>query len=305
MHLNNFYGVDLNLLKLFAALLETGSVTQSAKALSIGQPAASHALKRLRERFDDELFVRSGDTMQPTSKAQAMAGPLVQALDQIEALLKDEDSFEPATDTFELTIGLSDYTETVLLPRLLASTHREAPGMRLRIVQLQLSNALRLVDERKIDLAVGDLGAVESWHCAQSLFEDRRRCLFAKAQVRARTPISLKNYLKYGHIIRSLGARLSTDVDKSLGRNLRRIVLTTPRFSNLPALVKTAPLIATLPGSLASIYKTDPELAASALPFETPTISVSMVWHRAQNKRPELAWLRQKLEDVSREIDQA
>ena len=305
MHQSNFYGVDLNLLKLFAALLETGSVTQSAKALSIGQPAASHALKRLRERFDDELFVRSGDTMQPTSKAQAMAGPLIQALDQIEALLINEESFDPATDTFELAIGLSDYTETVLLPRLLASTHRDAPRMRLRIVQLQLSNALRLIDERKIDLAVGDLGAVESWHCTQPLFEDRRHCLFAEAQVRARTPISLKNYLKHGHIIRSLGARLSTDVDKSLGRHQRRIVLTTPRFSNLPALVKTAPLIATLPRSLADIYSADPDLTASELPFETPRISVSMVWHRAQHKRPELAWLRQRLKDVSREVDHA
>ena len=305
MHLSNFYGVDLNLLKLFAALLKTGSVTQSAKVLSIGQPAASHALKRLRETFDDELFVRTGDTMQPTAKAQTLAGPLVEALDQIESLLTDDAVFEPTTDEFSLTIGLSDYTEAVLLPKLISSTARNAPRMRLRIVQLQLNSALHLIDERKVDLAVGDLGPVENWHCKQLLFEDVRHCLFAKALVRTRTPITLKSYLKYRHIIRSLGARLSTDVDRSLGSDKRDIALTTPRFSNLPALVKSAPLIATLPGTLASIYKRDPELAASVLPFETPKIAVSMVWHRAQDKRPELAWLRQQLEDVSLRVDQA
>ena len=168
------------------------------------------------------------------------------------------------------------------------------------MVQIRVGNALRMLDEQKVELIIGDFGDVEKWHNRAALFEDTRQCLFSRRHIKARTPISLKNYLSHGHIIRSLGARVSTDVDTSLGETRQRhVMLTTPRFSNLPHLLKAAPLIATVPTSLATIFCEDDALIASALPFATPTISVSMVWHRINDKKPELSWLRTKLIDAA------
>ena len=114
----DLHGIDLNLLKVFDAILATHSVTKAAQVLRIGQPAASHALTRLRDAFDDELFVRTSEGMQPTEKAQRIAGPLLRALNEVRTAILEDGVFDPAHDAFELRIGMTDYTEAVLLPNL-------------------------------------------------------------------------------------------------------------------------------------------------------------------------------------------
>src|SRR5688572_24523347 len=98
--------VDLNLLLVLDALLRERSVTRAGTALALSQPAASHALARLRELFDDELLVRRGHEMEPTALADALVGPLRDALGAIEELLWNERAFDAATADRELAIAV-------------------------------------------------------------------------------------------------------------------------------------------------------------------------------------------------------
>lgn len=75
MHQKNINSIDLNLLKVFAALAKERSVTKAADSVGLSQPAVSHALRRLRDLMDDDLFVRAADGMQPTERCRELAPP--------------------------------------------------------------------------------------------------------------------------------------------------------------------------------------------------------------------------------------
>jgi LysR family transcriptional regulator, mexEF-oprN operon transcriptional activator len=94
----NLRSFDLNLLVAFDALMEEGNVTRAARRLKIQQPAMSHNLSTLRVLFQDELFVRVGQTMRPTARANKLAGPIRNALNQAQAALASADVFDPATE---------------------------------------------------------------------------------------------------------------------------------------------------------------------------------------------------------------
>src|SRR6185436_16781791 len=126
MHLSR---VDLNLFVVFDAIYAEGGITRASQRLNLSQPALSHALARLREMFDDELFVRHKRAMMPTPLARQLVEPVRQSLQRLERTLNKVDRFDPATATKRYTIGLRDVLEAALLPRLMRGMARAAPGI--------------------------------------------------------------------------------------------------------------------------------------------------------------------------------
>ncbi|MEG0004184.1 LysR family transcriptional regulator, partial [Comamonas sp.] len=132
----NIKNLDLNLLKALDALLDERSVTRAAERLSLTQPAVSGMLTRLRESFDDPLFVRTQRGIAPTLRAQALAGPLKELLCNAEALLRPQ-GFDPATAQMTLRIAATDYAlQAVVLP-FLAVLRKRAPGVCVAVVPAQ------------------------------------------------------------------------------------------------------------------------------------------------------------------------
>jgi DNA-binding transcriptional LysR family regulator len=125
-------GFDLNLLKAFDALYAERHVTRAGQRIGLSQPAMSGALTRLREVFNDELFVRSPTGMQPTPRADDLAGPIAAALHLMRSVLQG-DGFDPATADHIVTIAMTDYAAFVLLPPLLARLAVEAPRLEVRV----------------------------------------------------------------------------------------------------------------------------------------------------------------------------
>ena len=99
--------LDLNLLRVFAALLRERNVTKAAKHLNLTQSATSSALARLRETFNDQLFIPTGKGLVTTARAQALAGPITSALQQIDAAASSFDEFNPAEKWISLPSTVS------------------------------------------------------------------------------------------------------------------------------------------------------------------------------------------------------
>ena len=148
MNLNRLARIDLNLLVALHILLEEGSVSRAADRLSITQPAMSKTLGRLRETFDDPLFVRSKRGIQPTPRALGLAGELKSLLGQVDGLL-DAGEFTPSAYRGEITLAISEYVGFTLLPPLSARLQSSAPRLRLRTI----TRAERQLDQ----LASGEL----------------------------------------------------------------------------------------------------------------------------------------------------
>src|SRR5580693_8791301 len=113
MHRMNISNFDLNLVRVFDAMFTERNVTRAAQRVFLSQPAVSHALARLRREVGDPLFVRAGNEMIPTKKAEALALGVRSVLDQLNKLLADQ-TFDAKTSTAVFRIGISDYAEYVL-----------------------------------------------------------------------------------------------------------------------------------------------------------------------------------------------
>src|SRR5215510_4769417 len=117
--------LDLNLLRVFDAVMEERSVLRAAQRICLSQSAVSHALARLREMLGDELFIRTTTGMQPTARALAMAPLIRDAGGSLEAAI-GLPKFEPGTSTRRFTIAASDFVTTVMGPQLFSQLRREA-----------------------------------------------------------------------------------------------------------------------------------------------------------------------------------
>jgi DNA-binding transcriptional LysR family regulator len=125
--------IDLNLLVAFDALVAEGNVTRAGARIGLSQPALSKALGRLRNLFDDPLFIRIDGRMQPTARALQLADPVRRALTEIERAMVPAACFEPASAEGLVVLATVDLTDLLLLPRVIAHLREAAPGLDVRV----------------------------------------------------------------------------------------------------------------------------------------------------------------------------
>src|SRR5215470_7315452 len=128
----NLAALDLNLLVALDALVAEAHVGQAGRRIGLSQPAASHALARLRELLADPLLVRVGSRMELTPRAQALRVPVARALEHVRELFSAE-AFDPATSTRRFVLMLPDIVVETIMPPLLERVSADAPQIRLDI----------------------------------------------------------------------------------------------------------------------------------------------------------------------------
>lgn len=289
----NLRSFDLNLLLAFDALIEERSVTRAAARLRIGQPAMSHALGNLRLLLGDELFVRTGQSMQPTLRAEALAARVRGMLAQAQDTLFERSAFDPAISTREFRVGFSSELELLLLPRLVARLRDAAPGVRL-LAKGGSRQALRtLLDEGGVDLAVGCLDEAPAWQRSAPLYEETHLCCFNPRLVPLRTPLGLDDYTGHPHALMSLKDSLAGCLEDALARAGTKLntVAAAPHLVALLAMVTAAPLLATLPARIVRAYAPVFGLAVSPVPLELGTFPVSLLRHARSDQDAGTAWL--------------
>ncbi|MEH2513397.1 DNA-binding transcriptional LysR family regulator [Nitrobacteraceae bacterium AZCC 1564] len=295
----NLGRIDLNLLVHLDALLTERSVTRAASRVGIGQSAMSHNLARLRDVFSDELLTRSPEGMRLTPRAMALVEPVRTTLVQIQTLVSKDEVFNPATAVRTFRFGLPDSMEILIVPALLARLREVAPGIHLRLYNIDSSRLLDDLDADELDLAIGydvfPQGQVH--HKRRLLFTESYLCMFNAERTGITSPISLDDYVRLPHVLTSLrpGRSVRGVVDDALEKlGLQRtVVLTTPRFLTVPSLVARAPVIVTMHARLARLFATELGLSLSPPPVELQEVAVSLLWHSSYDHDLANAWLRQ------------
>src|SRR5688500_11492781 len=173
----NVQDVDLNLLRVFDAVLREKGVTPAALRLGLTQPAVSNALARLRKLFGDPLFVRTPGGVDATPFARELAEPVRQALALLESALAHGPGFDPATATRAFRFYMSDLGQIEFLPPLVERVQRDAPGVRLEAVALEIEDIADALAAGGLDLAVGFLPGLGAPVRRQALFKDPYLCL--------------------------------------------------------------------------------------------------------------------------------
>jgi DNA-binding transcriptional LysR family regulator len=300
----NLGRLDLNLLVAFDALLTERSVTRAARRVGLGQSAMSHNLARLRSLFGDELFTRGGDGMRPTPRAMSLADPVRVTLAQIQSAVLQREAFDPATAQRVFRIGLADSIEVAVIPALVERLQALAPGIQLRLRSTNRMRFLEELDNGSLDLCIGVFDQGQTHHKRRHLYTDSFLCLFSAEQLKLTPPISLQDYLRWPHVLTSLGDTRGAVDDALAKHKLRRsIVMTTPGFMAVPFLVRRAQVITTMPSRLARYFSEAFGLVTSPVPIDLPSFTISLLWHASFDHDPGHFWLRQTVAGVASDND--
>ena len=309
----SLFGVDLNLLHVFDALMTERSVTRAGKQVGLSQSATSNALSRLRALFGDALFVKTPAGMIPTPRAQALGGPIRVALDTIATAVRLPTPFDPARSHHTFTLGMSDYVEFTLLPSLVRVCAKIAPGVTLSVRAVDRGTGLELLDASAIDLAIGYFPEIKSWHASEALFSERWVCVGCDCNdaLPVRNRLTLKQYLANPHLVVSSRENrvgpdaMLGDFDEALFRAhglRRRVVTSIPHFLAAPFVIERTPLLATIEERLAKRHLGHLGLRLFALPFKVAGFEVSQAWHRSRAADPAHRWLRERINELAAEF---
>lgn len=302
--------LDLNLLRVFDAVMEERSVLRAGQRICLSQSAVSHALARLREVLGDELFIRTPSGMQPTARALTMA-PLVREAWQSLETAVGAPKFEPGKAARRFTIAVSDLAATVMIPRLLDVIRQEAPLMEIAVRADSASNLAEQIDLGQIDAAVGTFSHKAARFRSRVLF-DSDDVLIAGSNHR-RGPWSLKSLSQLSIVAISLNgenddllegpvserglSRRSEMYDRAalegelaaLGHSGRIVVL--PHFLALSALLGQPGLVAIVPRFLAVSMALTQPLEIHELPYTSSSIEVTALWHERTTNDAAQQWL--------------
>lgn len=304
IHHINLAGIDLNLLVVFDALMTEQNVTRAGERLGLSQPATSNALARLRSLINDDLFIRTAAGLRPTPTAIALKQQLRPALQQIQAALLEQSTFNPATSDRIFAIGMSDYGEFTLLPQLMQTLQTIAPQVCVQIRAGDRQKLLTLLDSGEIDLACGVFPEKIAWHNEQLLFQESYVCVCRRDHPVIGTSVSLEEYLAVSHLLVSVKEDRIGRVDMRLAQqNLKRhIALSIPHFLTAPFILAQTDLVATLAQRIALTFAQHQPLKLLPMPLPITGFSVFMRWHRTTETSPACQWLRSIVLEVSRMI---
>ncbi|PZW71492.1 LysR family transcriptional activator of mexEF-oprN operon [Pseudomonas sp. URMO17WK12:I1] len=295
MNRNDLRRLDLNLLIVFETLMHERSVTRAAEKLFLGQPAISAALSRLRNLFDDPLFVRTGRSMEPTARAQEIFALLSPALDSISTAVSRASEFDPATSNAVFRIGLSDDVEFALLPALLRRLRSEAPNVVLVVRRANYLLMPNLLASGEISVGASYTEELPANAKRKSLRRSKPKLLRADS---IPGKLSLDEYCARPHAMVSFAGDLNGFIDEQLARfdRTRKVVLAVPQFNGLGTLLAGTDLIAVVPDYTAAALTAAGGLRAEDLPFESDSFEMSMAWRGAQDNDPAERWLRSRIQ---------
>ncbi|MBA3479446.1 MAG: LysR family transcriptional regulator [Lautropia sp.] len=302
----NFLTLDLNLLRVFDEVMAERNLTRAARNLAITQPAASNALRRLRDALGDELVTRAGYGVVPTPFALSIWPAVREALASLRAAIAPVD-FDAATTRSTFVLAMADATAALLIPGLLQILESEAPRASMRVRPLTTRDPRQLLEGEEVQMAVGYFPAVISAITLGEMQEDtpdtfghalvysgQYVCAMRRDHPLAAGPISLDAYCGARHLLVSFSGRPFGFVDEALAgiKRTRRIVLTVNQFFTAAQVATQSDLLTILPRDFIPATGIADRLAWQPLPVEVPLVQVDMLWHRRQQTSPAHAWLR-------------
>jgi len=307
----NFRTLDLNLLRVFGAVMVERNVTRAAAQLAMTQPAVSNALRRLREATGDELFVTVPSGVLPTAQAEAWWPEVSASLDALRKVF-DPQVFEPTVDERSFALAMADATATVLMPALVEALAGRRARSDLRVLPLVSRDPRPQLEQGNGDLALGFFPAVAQELAAEGgramavlepLYSCEYVCVMRRGHRLADQPaLTLDDYCAAEHVRVSFAGRPRGFVDEglaALGRE-RRVVLTVNQFATAARVIHESDLLSVLPRSFVPASGFGAGLVLRPAPIALPRIDVAMLWHRRHERDPGQRWLRETVAEVIR-----
>lgn len=294
--------LDLNLLKALDILLDERSVTRAADRLALSQPAVSGILTRLRDSFDDPLFVRTQRGLTPTPRALALAAPIKAIINQVESILHPPE-FIPEQAEITVKIACTDYALEAIIVPFLSVLRQKAPNIRIAVLPVDSNRLQSQFEHGEIDFAlVASHDAPDDLHF-KHLFDEEYVCFLRKNHPAAKKhTLSLSQFCAQDHALVSYtGGSFSGVTDEALAAigKQRRVILSVKSFLVLPQILRESDLIAVVPGRLT---KNKEGLCTLPPPLAIPGFTKTLLWHERIHRDCAYQWIRNLLFTVTENL---
>jgi DNA-binding transcriptional LysR family regulator len=304
--------VDLNLLRVFDVLLEERNATRAGVRLGLSQSAVSHALSRLRYLLEDELFVRDSRGLRPTPRSLELGPQVHSALSQLQAAFAPS-TFDPATTERQFNLIAGPYACAILAPDLVARMSREAPTAALAIAELA-PDLLEQLDSRRADIALSGSERAPARFVQEILLQDSLVWVVRVDNPLPHGPVDLEQLTSIPHVViarRSFDG--ATAVAAPAGwedqdafeaalakRGLkRRVGVTVSDTYSALGVVRRSDMTALIPRRLAALSAQTGLIRVVEPPYESPQVSLEMLYLAERAADPAIAWMRQLLRGVA------
>ena len=294
--LRNF---DMNLFIVLHALMEERSVTRTGERLGKTQSAISNALKRLREQFDDPLFVRTPGGLIPTPRAEELGRAAEEIMLTTQRSLSRAADLDPATSTAQFAIGAPDRLSLPVFLPFLGALARLAPGISIDLRTSDRDHAIRLIESQEIDLALGWFDQLPPRIMSSPAFSVELVCLCRPDHPikDRRKPFDIDALLSFPHLVVSSGGDRKAAFDTMLARIGRERIarISLGNFTLVPSLLRQSDLIGVFTRRTASYFADHFALATHPLPFDIEPMSHQLIWHRRLDTDKVHRWVRGQL----------
>mgnify|MGYP002700340982 FL=1 len=288
--------LDIKQLRVLQLLLQERNLSKVANLMGLTQQAISEQLKKLRNTFDDEMFIRTNSGVIPTQVAEKMAHKVNQILSDIDNLISGE-QFNPSILSGVLQISSSDYALITVLPMLLKQVNELAPNLKVIIRDFESDNLDKLMVTGELDLVFTFPEFIPEHYPNKRLFEERHICVTGKKSIYRDKKYSLKEVAQLPQIIISpsrpnlKGSHDSWFAKKGLKRN---ILMSVPSFSAAASIIAATNTIAFLPARLLPESK----LVTIEIAESPPKFDVIVAWHPRSTNNPLHQWLLSLLNNI-------
>ena len=288
--------LDLRLLVIFDSLARLRSVSATARALDMPQPAVSQGLRRLRLLFDDGLFLRVAGRMEPTPRAASLREPIARIVEIARERLLTMPVFVPRESRREFRLAATDFGAVTLLGMLLPRLAATAPDVRLRLSPL-VAGFFAGLDAGRVDLGIGIIAGTPANIRSQTVFVDRYAFAMRAGHPAARARPSAALFRRAHYVVVTSLIGTTDDASAFLSKNVSpaQIVMRVPTYAVLPTILAQTDLIALVPSTAGRAMFPGGEISYIKPPFALPEIAVAIVWHERSEADPALRWLRDEV----------
>lgn len=300
--------IDLNLLRVFDALMRHRSVTAAARELGLTQSSTSNALDRLRRALDDRLLERQGNRMVPTRRAMDIWPALSEGLSHLRDGLAAAQHFDPVQAMGRFRIGLHDYAMAVLGPALIADLRAAAPQMDVDLLAVGSAAEDEMLHDGRLDLILRSVWLTGPGLESQLLIREGFTGLIAVGHPLAGLgPVALDDYLAWPHVLVSSRGAVPGNVDAALAPQglRRRIGCSVPTFEAAARIVACTDMILATGTALAPQLAATHGLTRFDLPLDVPGFDLAMLWSRRSGKAPAHLWLRARVAGIAAALGRA
>lgn len=288
--------LDLNLLYIAESLFRTLNVSKTAVELGMSQSAVSHALTKLRDHFDDPLFVRVSKGMAPTALAKELRSSIESLAQQGRDLAQKKEAFNPAKAKGRITVATSDMFEILLMPGLLNKMRKIAPHLQISIRPTGPDLPKADLENGLVDIALaGFFKDVPEGFFQRKVLDVYFSTAYRKNHPTIKKPLTANDFYDQNHAL----ITLQGDFKDGFSRK-RNFVYGSYSFTGMAWTLASSDIVLTAPTLLLENYKKYFPIVIQKTPVEMPKAEIRMYWHSLTHKDPLRMWFREILKE---EID--